>query len=548
MKLGGFETTWSAPVADSGPPKTDPPLSEAAAAAARSAPIDLAREADFALGAAIVRPSLSEVVIGDQTIRLQPRVMQVLVALVRAGGEVVSRDDLLASCWGGLAIGDDAINRCIGRLRRLAEEEIPGAFAIETLPRIGYRLSRGDEGAPARAVPVRRRHSVTTWRVAAAVVLALVLAGSGWFLLGLPGWPESGAGVAVMPFDTEPGDALTRDFADGVADEVASTLTSSDLKAAPADTGAGLTRLERDAVSTRLGAAFTLGGRVQRDGAALAVTVVIDDARRHEVLWSSNFSRPANQAQAMQEQVAAKVANVLHCALDARNFQGGRIDPDTLRLYLHACDVLGSGDVARIRDAFQQVLTREPQFGRAWANFAMANAVWSEQLPPDQAATARQEARSDATRAIQLDPTSGIAYVALSLLAPPPGHLMERQALLLKGLALSPDTAPLNYRECELLEQAGRYNEAVVFERRAVVLDPLDSGFTASLAGDLAMGGRVAEARALFERDMRIWPDDSDLRGMHIGTEARFGDPSAGVGTAERPKNGSERLGGAVDR
>ena len=67
--------------------------------------------------------------------------MQVLVALARADGEVVSRDELLASCWAGLAIGDDAINRCIGRLRRLSEEEAPGAFAIGTLRRIGYRLS-----------------------------------------------------------------------------------------------------------------------------------------------------------------------------------------------------------------------------------------------------------------------------------------------------------------------------------------------------------------------------------------------------------------------
>ena len=113
----------------------------------RSAPIDLAREADLRLGSALVRPSLSEVVVASQTIRLQPRVMQVLVALARADGEVVSRDELLASCWGGLAIGDDAINRCIGRLRRLSEEEAPGAFTIGTLPRIGYRLSQAADPA-----------------------------------------------------------------------------------------------------------------------------------------------------------------------------------------------------------------------------------------------------------------------------------------------------------------------------------------------------------------------------------------------------------------
>jgi hypothetical protein len=44
--------------------------------AARAAPIDLAREADLRLGSALVRPSLSEVVVAGQAIRLQPRVMQ----------------------------------------------------------------------------------------------------------------------------------------------------------------------------------------------------------------------------------------------------------------------------------------------------------------------------------------------------------------------------------------------------------------------------------------------------------------------------------------
>ena len=49
--------------------------------------------------------------------------MQVLVALHRAFPNVVSRDDLIASCWEGRVVGDDAINRAIGRLRRLSEAD-----------------------------------------------------------------------------------------------------------------------------------------------------------------------------------------------------------------------------------------------------------------------------------------------------------------------------------------------------------------------------------------------------------------------------------------
>ena len=110
--------------------------------------IDLAREADFDLGHARVRPSACEVEAVGGRIRLQPRVMQVLTALARAEGQVVSRDALVASCWGGLTVGDDAINRCIQRLRRLAETEAPGAYGIETLPRIGYRLTRAGVAGP----------------------------------------------------------------------------------------------------------------------------------------------------------------------------------------------------------------------------------------------------------------------------------------------------------------------------------------------------------------------------------------------------------------
>jgi len=86
-------------------------------------PVDLAREAAFTLGVLEIRPATREAVAGETAEVLEPRVMQVLVALARRRGEVVSRDELILSCWGGRAVGDDAINRCIARIRRLAESE-----------------------------------------------------------------------------------------------------------------------------------------------------------------------------------------------------------------------------------------------------------------------------------------------------------------------------------------------------------------------------------------------------------------------------------------
>lgn len=110
-----------------------------------ASPIDLASTAAFALGGTTVHPSSCEIANGGQTISLEPRVMQVLVFLVRRRGETVTRDDLIAACWGGVIVGEDAIQRCIGRLRKVAA--LAGGFEIQTLSRIGYRLREISDGS-----------------------------------------------------------------------------------------------------------------------------------------------------------------------------------------------------------------------------------------------------------------------------------------------------------------------------------------------------------------------------------------------------------------
>ncbi|WP_368855478.1 winged helix-turn-helix domain-containing protein, partial [Klebsiella pneumoniae] len=62
--------------------------------------IDLAHEAEFRLGALEVRPALRQLVRDDGVEEiLEPRVMQVLVALAGASGAILSRDDLTRTCW-----------------------------------------------------------------------------------------------------------------------------------------------------------------------------------------------------------------------------------------------------------------------------------------------------------------------------------------------------------------------------------------------------------------------------------------------------------------
>jgi DNA-binding winged helix-turn-helix (wHTH) protein/tetratricopeptide (TPR) repeat protein len=110
--------------------------------------VDLARVRAFALGPLKVTPATRQVALGLRRETLEPRVMQVLVALAEAQGDVVTRDTLIERCWDGVVVGDGAINRVICRLRQVGAA-MDGAFRIETITKVGYRLGvAGEADAP----------------------------------------------------------------------------------------------------------------------------------------------------------------------------------------------------------------------------------------------------------------------------------------------------------------------------------------------------------------------------------------------------------------
>ena len=131
--------------------------------------IDLAQEADFDLGLLRVRPASCEVEWNGVSQILQRRVMQVLVVLARAHGSVVSQSELVVRCWRGLSVSDDAIVRCISKLRKLAACYPEAPFAIETIPGVGYRLT---SSGLVEHVPGSPRRRISRFRLRAWVAVA----------------------------------------------------------------------------------------------------------------------------------------------------------------------------------------------------------------------------------------------------------------------------------------------------------------------------------------------------------------------------------------
>ena len=162
--------------------------------------LDLAHAQDFALGDLIVHPSTREIESAAGNLVLEPRVMQVLVTLHRAQGRVVSREDLQTCCWEGRIVGDDAINRVLSRLRRVADGIGGGSFRIETITKVGYRLIEIEPAAtgPAPAIAAEAKPFNRRRALIALVCAGGVAAAGGALWLGRPSKRQASPDVAAL--------------------------------------------------------------------------------------------------------------------------------------------------------------------------------------------------------------------------------------------------------------------------------------------------------------------------------------------------------------
>lgn len=94
----------------------------------------------FRLGAWTVQPALNRVSGPDGEVRLEPRVMAVLVRLAAEPGQVVGRLDLLDEIWADAVVGEEILTRAISELRRVFGDRAREPQYIETIINNGYRL------------------------------------------------------------------------------------------------------------------------------------------------------------------------------------------------------------------------------------------------------------------------------------------------------------------------------------------------------------------------------------------------------------------------
>jgi len=128
-------------------------------------------EVELVIGSVRVRPRERIVETPTACVTVEPLVMQLLTALTRRAGQLVTRREIFDRCWGGAPVGDDSLNRIVAALRKALQRAAADWITIETVPATGYVLRltprAGEQGIPVQdADDVRRaiEAALDSWR------------------------------------------------------------------------------------------------------------------------------------------------------------------------------------------------------------------------------------------------------------------------------------------------------------------------------------------------------------------------------------------------
>ena len=101
----------------------------------------------FKIGDWKVFPARGEIRCGDRIERPEPKVFNVLLSLAARNGDVVNKDELVAEVWGGRAMPDDPLVRCIHELRNhLGDRELSGVQRKPIIRRKGLKQASLPQG------------------------------------------------------------------------------------------------------------------------------------------------------------------------------------------------------------------------------------------------------------------------------------------------------------------------------------------------------------------------------------------------------------------
>ncbi len=422
----------------------------------------------FRLGPWTVDPSRCLIRAGQETHRLEPKVMDVLCVLAHARGDVVSRPEILDTVWSGTHVTDGVLTRAVSLLRT-ALDDGSGTKVIETVPRRGYRLA---QPVAATAPP------------------------------DPPAANEGPRSIAVLPFADFSAQS-TEHLADGLTDVLIAELARLRALRVISRTsvmayGRGPRRLRQ--IGDELGADLIVEGSVQKLGGELRITAQLIDAKTDDHLWAESYVRPTEDLMRLLSDVASEIAQEVRVSITAEERRAMALrapSPRVVDTYLrgrHLWSLRSREAFLQAIDLFEQVLQINPHHVESMS--AMADCHTTLALYGAVPATdAFPKALRAAQKALECDagsPDANRAMAAVHLFWS--WQLPEAEAGFRRCLERAPSDTQARLGLADTLAFAGRSDEAIREIRTARKLDPLDPGMGMNVGDILLFSGRFRDA------------------------------------------------------
>lgn len=413
-------------------------------------------ESDFRLGAWLVTPKLNSLSSSDKTVRLEPKVMQVLVCLANTAqsGDVVSKETLMRTVWADTFVTDDVLIRCISELRKIFADDPRNPRYIQTIPKGGYRLiatvtavdRNGSANglaatspilaSPAAAAPVPKTRAwlaMLALLAGGAVVSLMVYmavkrpsssqpASAGQDKPAAVAPTNIRTSVAILPFNSE-GALGIDDFGVEVADALTTKLSETTrLAVSPTSLVLHYSELSPDpaAMGQALNVDYVLTGKIDRSRHNVTVEVV--RIRDGAALLATTLNQKFSGIFELEDSLCPRILHDLLVTLDHEDTQRLRKryteNPQAYEAFLKAhyfMNKAGKEDKVRSIRYFQRAITLDPKYAMAYAGLSDCymrlrdyGAAPAEFVP---------KSRSAVMRALELDDSVAYAHSMLGRIA-----------------------------------------------------------------------------------------------------------------------------------
>ena len=463
-------------------------------------------------------PATNELGRASETLRVEPKAMEVLMVLAGRPGGVVSREELLSLVWPGVVVGDEALTQSIIKLRRALGDNPRSPVYIETISKRGYRLiapvrnvgaapaARADEAIVSPPQPsARPRDRVLLPALVAGVALAILAAGT-YFYPSSPDpaqvavtdpdapnvWdtPKTAlVTVTVEPFEWLGASDEHAYLARGISTDLMTALARfSGLRLVSASSAKPGSTMERNA-------RYLVSGNVQRESETLRVNVHLIDARTNERLWSERFERPFRDLFTVQDEIIRGLVEKLPGKVsDAERQRLAKRYTHSLEAYEYFLRgqalfmVRRTEDNEQARSHFRKALELDAKFARAYASLAMTHAMDYRLRPSGDSSPSLVRAFELAESARLIDPDIPEIHWALGFV-----HVQSR-----------------------------RHDRAIESLRKALELDRSYADAYALMGGIHTYTGQPTKAIPLLRTAMRLNPDGGYLYFQILGRAYLF--------------------------